>query len=345
MDLLSRISGLLDRLGTYPWWEVLIELAIIWVVVYFVFRFVQGTRAAGALKGILVLFVIVTLIARILSGDSFGRLAFLYDRLLGVVAIALVVIFQPELRRAVIRLGETPFFRQSPKDINHVIDHLTEACAYLAKAKFGAIIVLERKIGLTALTEGGTLLKAELSARLLQTIFHPGTALHDLAVIVRGRVIHSAGVIDLFTSQNVLSKAELESRATIFVEKYTKQVIIEAETMAEIARTQILPAARRNQIELAEVVGSTEAADVDPGDARGVLEDFVDLVSRFRSTVTTLEGVITHEEPDPFLHAGYIDSRIIPAMDDVRELADQLETLVAADLWPLPGYREMLRIR
>jgi diadenylate cyclase len=194
MDLLSRVSGLLERLGTYPWWEVLIEIAIIWLVVYFVFRFVQGTRAAGALKGILVLFVVVTLIARILSGDSFGRLAFLYDRLLGVVAIALVVIFQPELRRAVIRLGETPFFRQTPKDINHVIDHMTEACAYLAKAKFGAIIVLERQVGLEALTEGGTVLKAELSARLLQTIFHPGTALHDLAVIVRGRVVHSAGV-------------------------------------------------------------------------------------------------------------------------------------------------------
>ncbi|HED54046.1 MAG TPA: TIGR00159 family protein [Phycisphaerales bacterium] len=194
MDLFDRITGLLDRLGTYPWWEVLIELAVIWLVVYFVFRFVQGTRAAGALKGILVLFIVVTLIARILSGDAFGRLAFLYDRLLGVVAIALVVIFQPELRRAVIRLGETPFFRQTPKDINFLVDNLADACGYLAKAKFGAIIVVERQVGLEGLTEGGTLLKAELSAPLIQTIFHPGTALHDLAVIVRGRVVHAAGV-------------------------------------------------------------------------------------------------------------------------------------------------------
>lgn len=194
MDLLGRISGLMGRLGTYPWWEVLIEVGVIWLVVYFVFRFVQGTRAAGALKGILVLFVVVTLIARILSGDAFGRLSFLYDRFLGIVAIALVVIFQPELRRAVIRLGETPFFRQTPKDISHVVDNLTEACGYLAKAKFGAIIVLERQVRLEGMTEGGTILKAELTARLLQTIFHPGTALHDLAVIIRGRVIHAAGV-------------------------------------------------------------------------------------------------------------------------------------------------------
>lgn len=194
MDLLGRISGLFDRIGTYPWWEVLIELAIIWVIVYFVFRFVQGTRAAGALKGILVIFIVVTLIARILSGDAFGRLAFLYDRLLQVVAIALVVIFQPELRRAVIRLGESPFFRQSPKDIGIIVEQLGDACTYLSKAKFGAIIVLERQVQLEGLTEGGTLLRAELSSRLIQTIFHPGTALHDLAVIVRGRVVHAAGV-------------------------------------------------------------------------------------------------------------------------------------------------------
>jgi glutamine synthetase len=158
-------------------------------------------------------------------------------------------------------------------------------------------------------------------------------------------IVRSEKVIDLFTKQNVLGQAELESRTTIFFEKYTKQLIIEAETMAEIARTQILPAARRNQIELAEVVASTESADVDPGDARGVLEDFVDLVSRFRSTITTLENVIAHDEEDSSAHADHIESKIIPAMNDVRELADELEALVAADLWPLPGYREMLRIR
>jgi len=158
-------------------------------------------------------------------------------------------------------------------------------------------------------------------------------------------VISSPKVIDLFTKQNVLNRAELESRATIFMEKYAKQMIIEAQTMAEIARTQILPAARRNQIELAEVVGATEAADVDPGDARGVLEDFVDLTSRFRGVVTTLERVIAYDDEDPFSHASHIEAKIIPAMNDVRELADELETLVADVLWPLPSYREMLRIR
>ncbi len=194
MHQFTGINDLLNRLGAYPWWEVLAELVVIWLVVFVVFRFVQGTRAAGALKGILVVIVLVSLGARIISGESFARLAFLYDRFLGVAAIALIVIFQPELRRAVIRLGETPFFRQTPKDIEYVVDQTAEACAYLSKAKFGAIIVVERQVGLEGLTEGGTPLRAELTAGLLQTIFYPGTALHDLAVIVRGRVVHAAGV-------------------------------------------------------------------------------------------------------------------------------------------------------
>ncbi len=194
MNPFEGITNLADRLAAYPWWEVFAELVVIWLVVYVVFRFVQGTRAAGAIKGILVVIILVSLGARIVSGETFARLSFLYDRFLGVATIALIVIFQPELRRAVIRLGETPFFRQSPKDIEYVVQETAVACTYLSKAKFGAIIVIERQVGLEGLTEGGTPLRAELTAGLLQTIFYPGTALHDLAVIIRGRVIHAAGV-------------------------------------------------------------------------------------------------------------------------------------------------------
>ncbi|MEM8758218.1 MAG: diadenylate cyclase [Planctomycetota bacterium] len=194
MEALVRIDELLGRVLTYPLWEVALEIAVIWLVVLLVVRFVQGTRAAGALKGTLVVFIVGTLLARIATGESFARLAFLYDRFLGVAAIALIVIFQPELRRAVIRLGETPFFRQTPKDIEFLVQEIADACQYCSKARFGAIIVLERQVKIDALIEGGTLLKAELSASMLKTIFYPGTALHDLAVIVRGRVVHAAGV-------------------------------------------------------------------------------------------------------------------------------------------------------
>ncbi|MFA6043775.1 MAG: diadenylate cyclase CdaA [Phycisphaerales bacterium] len=195
VGLWQRFESLVGRIENYPLWEVALELAIIGVVVYAVVRFVQGTRAAGALKGLLLLVVFATIVSRVLAaGGAFARLSYLYDKFLALFAIALVVIFQPELRRALVRLGETPFLRTSPRETRFVVDEIGAAVAYLARAKFGALIVIERQIGLTGLTEGGTPMNALLSARLLQTIFFPGSALHDLAVIIKDRTIKSAGV-------------------------------------------------------------------------------------------------------------------------------------------------------
>jgi diadenylate cyclase len=195
VPFVERIQSLFSRLSAYSPWEVAIELAVIWLMVYAIARFVAGTRAAGALKGLLMLVILATLLSRVVGGaGAFQRLGLLYDRFLALFAIALVVIFQPELRRALVRLGETPFFRSTPKDIQKVADEICAAASYLARAKFGAIIIIERQIATAGLVEGGTVLNAELSGRLLQTIFFPGSALHDLAVIIKGSTIHSAGV-------------------------------------------------------------------------------------------------------------------------------------------------------
>lgn len=192
---LERLQNLFQRLSAYSPLEMILELAVIWIVVYLAIRFVQGTRAAGALKGMLLVLLLGTLLARVIGGgETLPRLTFLYDRFLAIVAIGLVVIFQPELRRALVRLGEAPFFRSTPSDIARVVDALIEASSYLSRNRFGAIVVIERQTGLQGLIEGGTLMNAEVSARLLQTIFFPGSALHDLAVLIRGRRITAAGV-------------------------------------------------------------------------------------------------------------------------------------------------------
>ncbi len=192
---MERIQGLLSRIGTYSPWEVAVEIAVIWVVVYLIVRFVQGTRAAGALKGLLVILVVITILSRVLGGTgSFQRLGLLYDRFLGFVAIALIVIFQPELRRALVRLGETGFRRSTPKDIVYIVDEVAQAARYLSRSRFGAIVAIERQTKLGGLVEGGTKLNAELSSQLLQTIFFPGSALHDLACIIKGRQVDAAGV-------------------------------------------------------------------------------------------------------------------------------------------------------
>ena len=198
MDLAIAIADALRRMQGYPWWEVALELALIAMVVWAILRFIEGTRAAGVMKGLVAL-LLIGIAARLFLSlvgrqEAFERVGYLLDRAGVVVAIGLVVVFQPELRRALTRLGEAPIFRSTPGEIAKVIDSVVEACAYFQKAKFGALIVLERRTALGGLAEGGTRIGAEVSARLLQSLFFPGTALHDLAVIIKGPVVHAAGV-------------------------------------------------------------------------------------------------------------------------------------------------------
>lgn len=192
---MERFDRLILRLQSYPFWETALELAVIWIVVYVIFRFVRGTRAAGALKGTLVLVVMATLLVRILGQqDAFQRLKYLYDNFLTFLAITLIVVFQPELRRGLIRLGEAPIIRRPGAAAGTVADAITDACAYFSRARFGALIVIERDTKLKGIVEGGTDLHARVSSRLLKTIFFPGSALHDLAVIISRGEIAAASV-------------------------------------------------------------------------------------------------------------------------------------------------------
>lgn len=190
----ERLTRLWERVQTYPWWQVAIEIGVIWLVAYVIIRFVQGTRAAGALKGMLLILLVATLLIRIVGSQEFQRLKFLYDNFLTLVAVTLIVVFQPELRRGLIRLGETSILRRSQLGSGGVIDSVVDASKYLSRARFGGIIVIQRDTSLKGLIEGGTAIDAKVSARLLQTIFFPGSALHDLAVIVHQDRVVAAGV-------------------------------------------------------------------------------------------------------------------------------------------------------
>ncbi len=195
MTIWERLVRLAERLQAYPWWQVAIELVVIWAVIYAIVRFVQGTRAAGALKGTLLLLLFTTLLIRIVgASDSFQRVKFLYDHFLTLLAITLIVVFQPELRRGLIRLGETPLLRRSATADKATVDAIVDASAYLSRAKFGGLMVIERETSLKGLVEGGTTINGQLTARLLQTIFFPGAALHDLAVTISGTTLKAAGV-------------------------------------------------------------------------------------------------------------------------------------------------------
>jgi glutamine synthetase len=151
--------------------------------------------------------------------------------------------------------------------------------------------------------------------------------------------------VDVFKKFKVLSKTEVASREHIFVEKYIKQVTIEAETAALMARTLILPAAIRQQTELSEAVAATEAADVSTSTIRTQLEQHVELVNKFNEAIEMLEAAGEAHHEDVHKHAKHIRDHVLTAMSELRDLADALEARISADLWPLPSYREMLTIR
>jgi glutamine synthetase len=150
---------------------------------------------------------------------------------------------------------------------------------------------------------------------------------------------------ELFKKYGVLSPAEHESRTHIAIEKYIKQLAIEAETMVSIARGQVLPAALRHQHRIAEAVASTKAAGVDCADTVAALRSFCELVTRLRNATTAVEQASAHHDADPLTHAAQISRELKPAMAELRTTVDTLETLVAADLWPLPTYRDLLFLK
>jgi len=189
-QVLSRLRGYLR----YEWPEVIIELVIIWVVVFVIFRFLRGTRGARVIKGMALVLVMATLVIQVLGREeSFDRLNFLYTNFLAFASLALVIVFQPELRRALVRLGETRIFSRGQLRKARVVEELVAAVGYLSKNKVGALIAIERDIQLGSIVEAGTALDARVSRQLLNTIFWPGSALHDMGVVIRGDRINAAG--------------------------------------------------------------------------------------------------------------------------------------------------------
>ena len=202
----------------YPTWEVLLELAIIWACVYMVFRFLQGTRGAGVIKGFAVVIVLLVLGFQLIGESSsvLGRIKYISNQLLSLLAVLLVVVFQPELRQAMIRLGTTRILGRRNPRVTRVADSVTDAVKFLSKNSFGAIMVIERSGRLGGLTENGVQLDALITPRLLETIFWPNSPLHDLAVVIRGdRVVAASVQLPLAETGAITSQLGSRHRAAV----------------------------------------------------------------------------------------------------------------------------------
>lgn len=265
------IRQLVDRLGGYPWWEMAVELAVIWLMVYLLWRFIRGTRAQAAVRVVIWIAVITLVVRLIIPLEAFERLAFLFDNILGMFALALVVIFQPELRRAFIRLGEADFLRSTRADVAPVVDAIVTSCTFLSRNKFGAIMAIEQNVGMRELIESGRSLNADISAPLLQSIFWPNNPLHDMGVVVRGDKIVAAGVQFPLADPSEMNDRRLGTRhrAAIGLSRAVDAIVIVVSeetgsiSIAERGRLEqwLTPEALR--AELLRRLGGAASADAD----------------------------------------------------------------------------------
>jgi len=195
ITIFPDFEAMLRSLRAYTWWAVAIEWILIGTVLYWAVSFLRGTRGARLLKGAGVLLITLYVGVRLVA-DRFElqRIVTLYGVFLQFAFIAIIVVFQPELRRALMRLGDTRFFRSKTARVNELVEALVCSSVYLSKRRIGAVIAVEREIGLGGIADTGTRLNADLSSDMLNTIFWPNSPLHDLGVIISNGRIAYAGV-------------------------------------------------------------------------------------------------------------------------------------------------------
>jgi diadenylate cyclase len=174
-------------------WQHWVEVLLLSVFFYYVFKFMQGTRGAGILRGLAVLSVIVFVaIYSVAKAFSFPVLPGLLERLLTLSVLVFLVIFQPELRRALVEVGRARFFDAFAKTEYAVANEIVASVEQLSRKRMGALIAVERDVGLRAYGEAGVSMDAEVSRSLLNTIFHAGSDLHDGGVIIQKTRIAAA---------------------------------------------------------------------------------------------------------------------------------------------------------
>ncbi len=192
---MDPISDYLRRVATQDWRIVAIELILIGLVVYWVVDFLEGTRGERLFRAVIFLLTAGFLILKLVVGRfPFERLQYLYNGFLIAVLIIAVAAFQPEVRRALMRIGESRFWSGVPQTLSKTMEELITAVTELSAARVGAIIVIEKRVALGEFIETGVRVDARVTSELIKTIFQPGTALHDMAVIIRGDRIVAARV-------------------------------------------------------------------------------------------------------------------------------------------------------
>lgn len=208
-------------------WQDVVDILLVWILLYFLYKQLKDTRAVNLIKGLIVL-ASINFVSHIFD---FYTINWILQQAMTVLLFALPVVFQPELRRALDRLGQTRLFQKSQNVddelMEAVINQVMVAAKHMSRQKIGALIVFERMSPLQDIIDTGVKIDAEVSTQLIRNIFIPNTPLHDGAMIIRnGRIMAASCLLPLSENRNVSQELGTRHRAAIGMTEQTDAVVV-----------------------------------------------------------------------------------------------------------------------
>ncbi|MHC5157885.1 MAG: diadenylate cyclase CdaA [Planctomycetota bacterium] len=225
------MRAILEYILNIPFYEQLIvaaELLLIGLFVYAIITFLEGTRGERLFRGMIFVLVAGSLVLNLVV-NTFGmdRIAYLYNGFLIATLIIAVVAFQPEIRRGLIRIGQARFFASSPQQLSRSVEEIITAVSQMAAEKTGAIIVIPQQVALGEFIETGVRVDAKVTSELIQTMFHEGTVLHDMAMVIQAdRIVAARVQLPLAEASSKFGQLGSRHRAAIGVTTTSDAVVI-----------------------------------------------------------------------------------------------------------------------
>ncbi|NLG37593.1 MAG: TIGR00159 family protein [Clostridiales bacterium] len=228
-NFLRSIMDFFNQLGEFGWIDVL-DIIIVTVVIYQLLKLTRETRAQQVIKG----FGVLILAAQICDWANLSAISWLLDYIVNAGAIVLVILFQPELRQALERIGRGKLFEKAsfiPTESNNVwaVDEIIRAMQNLVMNKIGAIVVIQQKSPLGDILSSGTRIEARVSSELLENLFVPNTPLHDGAVIIQGGTLLAAGCfLPMSANPDISQNLGSRHRAALGISEISDALVIVA---------------------------------------------------------------------------------------------------------------------
>lgn len=220
---------------------MVVEVLVFALGIYVILRFLMETRGTGVVRGLsLILLSGIFVFLILIRTLELRRLELVFQSLANIAVLGLIVVFQPEIRRAIVQLGESPIFGRLLKRETKTIQRLLRSVARLSKEKIGALIAVERQASLSSMIESGITIDAELNSYLIESIFFPKSALHDGGVVVRNdRIVAASCLFPLSQNPEVDKRLGTRHRAALGLSEETDAlVLVVSEETGKISTAQ-----------------------------------------------------------------------------------------------------------